>query len=309
MIKGILAQSSLAQQLLSLFALALFGSILFSSIGLVLAMVLFDLGKEEILSLLSSPNLGHRDAFKLVQGLSTLGTFLFPAIAGALMLSEKPKEFLGLKKFTQPIWLVIIVLAICSYSMGALSDLLYRFSAGVPMPEFLASWREGLEKNQGFMLEQYQSILSMQSPLEFVVVLIIMALFPAVAEESLFRGVLQPLLGKHLNKHAAIWITALIFGLLHNQYLAFLSITILGALMGYLREWTQSLWIPTILHFFNNATIVVMVYFFNYDYSAALNEGQDISILESLGLITFLALSMALLYELGKRDLAKSESK
>ena len=309
MIKGILAQSSLAQQLLSLFALALIGSMLFSSIGLVLAMAFYDLGMEEILSSLSRSNLEHRDAFKLVQGFSTVGTFLFPAIAGALMLSERPKEFLGLKKFTQPIWLVIILLAISSYSMGALSDLLYRFSAAVPMPEFLASWRDGLEKNQAFMLEQYQSILNMQSPLEFVVVLIIMALFPAVAEESLFRGVLQPLLGKHLNKHAAIWISALIFGLLHNQYFAFLSITILGALMGYLREWTQSLWIPTILHFFNNATIVVMVYFFSYDYSAALTEGQAVSSLESMALIALLALSMALLYNLGRRNLAKSESK
>jgi membrane protease YdiL (CAAX protease family) len=272
-------------------------------------MAFYDLGMGEILSSLSSSNLAHRDAFKLVQGFSTVGTFLFPAIAGALMLSEKPKEFLGLKKFTQPIWLVIILLAISSYSMGALSDLLYRFSAAVPMPEFLGSWRDGLEKNQAFMLEQYQSILNMQSPLEFVVVLIIMALFPAVAEESLFRGVLQPLLGKHLNKHAAIWISALIFGLLHNQYFAFLSITILGALMGYLREWTQSLWIPTILHFFNNATIVVMVYFFSYDYSAALTEGQAVSSLESVALIALLALSMALLYDLGRRDLAKSESK
>jgi len=309
MIKGILAQSSLAQQLLSLFALALLGSIIFTGIGLGLAMILYDFNLERVLSFLSTPSGSGRKVFKLVQGFATVGTFLFPAIAGAQMLSYNPKELLGLKKFTQPVWLILILLALASYSMGALSDLLYRFSAAIPLPEFLSSWRADLEQSQVFMLEQYQSVLSMQSPTDFMQVLFIMALIPAVAEESLFRGVLQPILGRHINKHAAIWISAAIFGLLHNQYLAFLSITILGALMGYLRAWTDSLWLPTILHFFNNATIVVMVYFFNYDYTAALNEGQNISTLESIVLITLLAASMAALYELGKRNLAKRHFK
>jgi len=309
MIKGILAQGSLAQQLLSLFALALFGSIIFSAIGIGLAVVLYDFSGAEILSFLASPSDGDRQVFKLVQGFSTVGTFLFPAIAGAQMISYHPEELLGLKKFGQPAWLILILLALASYSMGALSDLLYRFSSSVPLPDALSSWRANLEQSQVYMLEQYESILSMQNPLDFMQVLFVMALIPAVAEESLFRGVLQPILGRHINKHGAIWITAVIFGLLHNQYLAFLSITILGALLGYLRYWSDSLWLPTILHFFNNASIVVMVYFFDYDYSAALSEGQSVSPLESIFLIALLAISMAALYELGKRNLAKSESK
>ncbi len=309
MIKGILAQGSLAQQLLSLFALALFGSIVFSAIGIGLAAVLYDFNSEEILSFLANPSLGDQQVFKLVQGFSTVGTFLFPALVGAQLISYHPEELLGLKKFGQPIWLLLVLLILASYSMGALSDLLYRFSAAIPLPDSLASWRENLEQSQVYMLEQYDSILRMQNPLDFIQVLVIMALIPAVAEESLFRGVVQPLLGRHINKHAAIWITAVIFGLLHNQYLAFLSITVLGALLGYLRHWSDSLWLPTILHFFNNASIVVMVYFFDYNYSGALSEGQHISTLESVVLIALLGVSMAALYELGKRNLAKSESK
>jgi membrane protease YdiL (CAAX protease family) len=309
MIKGILAQSSLAQQLLSLFALALFGSILFSSIGLGLAMIVYDFNYTEVSSFLNTPGDGHRDVFKLVQGFATVGTFFFPAIAGAQMLSYHPEELLGLKNFTRPVWLIIILLAIASYSMGALSDLLYRFSAAIPLPEFLASWRSDLEQSQVFMLEQYQSILNMQSPLDFLQVLFVMALIPALAEESLFRGVLQPLLARHINKHAAIWISATIFGVMHNQYLAFLSITILGALLGYLRDWSQSLWLPSLLHFFNNATIVTMVYFMDYNYQEALSSNESISIIESTVLVAVLAASLALLYELSRRSLAKRQSK
>jgi membrane protease YdiL (CAAX protease family) len=130
-----------------------------------------------------------------------------------------------------------------------------------------------------------------------------------LAEESLFRGVLQPLLARHINKHAAIWISAAIFGVMHNQYLAFLSITILGALLGYLRDWSQSLWLPSLLHFFNNATIVTMVYFMDYNYQEALSGNESISIIESTVLVAVLAVSLALLYELSRRSLAKRQSK
>lgn len=308
MIKGILVQASLAQQILSVLALALIGSIVFSSLGILLASGLYELSSAEVIDILGDAK-SHREVFKLVQGLATLGTFLFPAVVGAHLISPHPEELLGLKSFLKPAWLVIILLLLASYGMGAVSDLLYRLSLAIPTPDFFASWRDGLEEKQAFMLEQYQSILNMGTGLDFLQVLVVMAVIPAIAEESLFRGLLQPLLGRHVNKHAAIWITALIFGLLHSQYLAFLSISILGALLGYLREWTNSLWLPTILHFFNNASIVVMVYYFDYDYTAALEGSENISYLESGLLIGLLALSMAIIYELSQGRFRKSESK
>jgi membrane protease YdiL (CAAX protease family) len=65
--------------------------------------------------------------------------------------------------------------------------------------------------------------------------------------------------------HLSVWITGLAFAIMHNQLFAILPLWILGALLGYLKEWTGSLWTSIIAHFVNNATIVVVMYFFNFN--------------------------------------------
>jgi hypothetical protein len=134
-------------------------------------------------------------------------------------------------------------------------------------PESL-DWLESyFAQTEDLMTQQYESLLQMGSFTEFLQVLTVMALLPAVAEEAMFRGVLQPLLVKGSGKHFGIVLTSLIFALLHQQFQVLLAIFVLGLVLGYLREWTKSLWVPTLVHFVNNGSIVVMVYFFNLDYS------------------------------------------
>jgi hypothetical protein len=49
----------------------------------------------------------------------------------------------------------------------------------------------------------------------------------------------------------------------------------------------------------------VLVYFFDYNYQEALSDSQSVSIMESTALIAILIVSLALLYELSQRSLAK----
>ncbi|MBK8722812.1 MAG: CPBP family intramembrane metalloprotease [Saprospiraceae bacterium] len=88
--------------------------------------------------------------------------------------------------------------------------------------------------------------------------LLVMAILPALGEELVFRGVVQPNLIKMVsNYHIAIWITAFIFSAIHMQFQGFLPRMVLGALLGYLSFWSKNLWFPIIAHFFNNAIQVV----------------------------------------------------
>ncbi|MGB0978613.1 MAG: hypothetical protein ACPGVV_04415, partial [Croceimicrobium sp.] len=73
-------------------------------------------------------------------------------------------------------------------------------------------------------------------------------------------------------------------------------------LLGYLREWSDSIWPSTILHFLNNASIVVLVYFFDYDYQNAFNDEQGISWAESLVLLAILLFSILLLSRLFRKN-------
>jgi hypothetical protein len=77
------------------------------------------------------------------------------------------------------------------------------------------------------------------------------------------------------NKHAAIWLSALLFSLIHVRLFSFLPILVLGALLGYLLVWSRSIWVPVIAHFINNGLIVT------YYYLSAVNKTD--SDLENIG--------------------------
>ena len=62
------------------------------------------------------------------------------------------------------------------------------------------------------------------------------------------------------NSHLGIWITAILFSALHLQFFGFLPRMLLGALFGYLFQWTGNLWLPIVAHFINNAVGVIIFF-------------------------------------------------
>ena len=89
------------------------------------------------------------------------------------------------------------------------------------------------------------------------------AVIPALCEELVFRGVMMPLLAKMTrNIHAAVWITAILFSLIHVQFYGFLPRMIMGALLGYFVVWSGSLWTSILAHFINNASAFLMFQYF-----------------------------------------------
>jgi hypothetical protein len=294
--RGSLADRSTWSKLLLLGLMAIGTMFFFTGLGLALAASVFDLSVTEALSLFQDlESAAGREVFKLLQGFNTIGTFLAPALLGAYFFSDSPERFIGADRFARPRWFVVILILVLGLSMGVVSDLLYRFSTQIPAPSFLDSWLQDLKETQAFMTRQYQNILIMESPKQFIQLIVVMALLPAVAEEALFRGVVQPLLRARLNGHLTVWITAFLFALLHQQILAFFSIMALGAVLGYLREWSGSIWLPSLLHFVNNAAIVTMVYFFDYSYAEAQDLSGDFQWTEQLLLLALFLLSLLIL--------------
>ena len=62
------------------------------------------------------------------------------------------------------------------------------------------------------------------------------------------------------NAHLAIWVSAALFSALHLQFFGFLPRLVLGAMFGYMLEWSGTLWLPVIAHFVNNAAAVIAYY-------------------------------------------------
>jgi membrane protease YdiL (CAAX protease family) len=83
-----------------------------------------------------------------------------------------------------------------------------------------------------------------------------------VIEEILFRGFLQPAVRTTFGKLKAIFISGLLFALVHLDAHVFLQIFILGLLLAYLFEKTESLIAPITVHICHNtATLAFLISF------------------------------------------------
>ncbi|MBP5262115.1 MAG: CPBP family intramembrane metalloprotease [Clostridiales bacterium] len=89
-----------------------------------------------------------------------------------------------------------------------------------------------------------------------VAVFILGSVFPAIAEELAFRGVLFRYLRKHGFFYAAL-ITSIIFGLCHMNLIQTVFTTVLGLVLCYVYERSGHIWTCMLLHFVHNATVLL----------------------------------------------------
>jgi uncharacterized protein len=73
-----------------------------------------------------------------------------------------------------------------------------------------------------------------------------------VAEELIFRGIIQGELRKAMPEWAAIIIQALIFALFHLQPIQITYVLLPGLLLGLAYAWSRSIWVPIIMHILFN---------------------------------------------------------
>jgi hypothetical protein len=66
--------------------------------------------------------------------------------------------------------------------------------------------------------------------------------------------------------HLSVWLSAIFFSAIHLDFFGFFPRIMLGAVLGYAFVFSKSLWIPIVLHFLNNATIVVAYYFYQKEW-------------------------------------------
>jgi uncharacterized protein len=121
-----------------------------------------------------------------------------------------------------------------------------------------------------------------QSPIDFVIAFLVIAVLPALGEEFAFRGWLQPAIQKLSgNPHLAIWITAFMFSAFHFQFFGFVPRMLLGAMFGYMMYWSNNLWLPIVAHFVNNGFSVLMLYLNQLkivEFDASSNEALPMSL-------------------------------
>lgn len=110
-------------------------------------------------------------------------------------------------------------------------------------------------------LEQMMNLLvGARSPLEFLGVVGVVALVPAIAEELLFRGLIQTNLELQVGGFWAAVLTGVIFGLSHLNPFDVVPLVVLGVYLGFVVYRSGSIVNSMSVHFFNNFIACAVVY-------------------------------------------------
>ncbi len=247
--KGIFQRMSSWSQLFFL-GLFVFG-------GLILALLI-----SAVASGGSMEKMQSIDFMRIMQFFQATCLFLLPACLCAYLFHEHPANFLkinrsiNIKFLAYSLLLIVAIQPVISFT-GYYNNLM-------TFPESLSGiekWMREMEDSSNALMEQLLTTNSIAILLLNVLVVAVMA---GITEEFFFRGSIQQIIQKICsNGHLAVWITAIVFSAIHLQFYGFVPRLILGAILGYMFLWSGNLWIPVIVHAFNNLLSVLIFHFYH----------------------------------------------
>ena len=198
-------------------------------------------------------------ALKLYQALTSLGRFLFVSLVFVYLLGERNGNYLLLNRTPKLNQVIIIPLIMLSSALviGGIQE----WNAHLHLPKSLADIEavfRDLEDRAQLQTDMFLQVDTVGGLLTNIIIICVIA---AVGEELLFRGVIQQTL-LHATKrpHLAIWVSACLFSIIHLQFFGFFPRLLLGAVMGYLLYYINSLWAPVWAHFLTNFITVLGYY-------------------------------------------------
>ena len=195
-----------------------------------------------------------------MQGLQTIVLFGVTALVGVWFTEDyvNPLRQMSLNKgLSVQQSLIAFLFAVAALPM---ISMLADWNNGIELPSFLASVEEMMRQMEEQAKVLTERFLQTSSVGMMFANLFVMALLPAICEEMMFRGWLQRVLGKSVNYHTAIWVSAFVFSAIHFQFYGFIPRMLIGAALGYLYHYTGSLWASILAHFVNNAAAVVIAF-------------------------------------------------
>ena len=242
--------------LILLLLLVLAGAVIFTLLGAVIAGAVY--GLPDLLKFLGGDLSANLSLTKLLQISSSVGMFIIPAMFFGWMETHHWQRYLKLNSFLPVLGLLAVLVMFVSVPLMELS---VELNKSMKLPAFLSEVEEWMRRQENQMAELTRQLLTMKTVGALLVSLLMLAVIPAIGEEFIFRGCLQRIFQQLTkNHHVAIWLTAVIFSAIHMQFYGFIPRMLLGALFGYLFVWSDSLWLPIIGHFLNNATAVITAY-------------------------------------------------
>ena len=129
----------------------------------------------------------------------------------------------------------------------------------IPVSSFIADYFLKQINFPDFLGRINEELFTSYSGTEFILLICVVCVTPAICEETLFRGYIQRTLERSLGIKS-IFIVGILFGLYHMEPLNLVSLSCLGIMIGFFYYRSKSLLPGMAAHFTNNALGITSMY-------------------------------------------------
>ena len=214
---------------------------------------------------------GQATAYRMATALGELLLILVPTLILVRYAALSPRSFLRLRI---PDFRTLILPLVGVFALQEMLQVYLVFQERIPLPEPLQKISQEFKQ---LFEEAYKLLASSSSVPELLWVILVIALIPALAEEFLFRGLVQRCFEKGLGPAWAIVLTGIIFGLYHLNPFSFVPLAVIGMYLGFLAYRSNSLWTSVAAHFYNNAIACVATFFHMDEDSLVVGNPEKLS--------------------------------
>lgn len=220
---------------------------------------------------LTGPDMGSKikdiKYFRIIISFSQFMLILVPVIVLNLLRGDNSQNTFRLNKPDYKIFIIsiigiLVIQPFLQFYIVLQNKIIFSLPFGT---DFLNKIKEFFDLLEAMVMEVVKS----HSRVEFMTVVFVIAVTPAICEEFLFRGLILTNLLKFLRPVLAIIFTGLIFALFHFDPFNLVPLIILGIYITIASYASNSIYTAIVLHFINNFISAMGVYVLGEEFTSS----------------------------------------
>ncbi|MCB0729183.1 MAG: CPBP family intramembrane metalloprotease [Ignavibacteriae bacterium] len=253
-------------------------------------------------------NAGNVNVTRLIITFAQFMFILVPAVILVMLQDNNIKETFRLKKPKMSVFIlaiigIFVIQPFLQMFMYYQNELIFNLPFG---QEFLTRLKEIFDTLEA----STEKLVTANSIPEFLMIVIVIAVTPAICEEFLFRGLVFKNFEKIISPGKAIFFTGLLFALFHFHPFNLIPLFILGIYLTLVVYHSGSIYTAIAVHFINNFISALAVYIYGSEMlgsdAASKITGSEQTELLIYGIISFIGF-LIIVYLIKKNSAAKSE--
>lgn len=153
---------------------------------------------------------------------------------------------------------------------------------------FIESLKSLFDKANELVEKTLINLITPENIFDGFLVIVVIAIVPAICEEALFRGYIQRSFEFALKPVWAALLTAFFFGIFHLNPMGIIPLIALGFYFGFSAYKSNSIFIPVILHFLNNLSSIILFFIYG-DEMVSASSYKDVDLTASIVIFFVLA--------------------